>query len=148
MLMQRVDNWGQWILIPSKDEWEEMTSTSSRAYLGYDLSEMICDEATKDLRDFDAYPEIILGLVDLPGRYNYLRLLELEGLLHRVQFENVICEHCDKRSGMSATPSYSSYSGARKQKEAWDFVMSLSVKSCIHCGGLLHRRHTLWLSPD
>jgi len=141
--MKKIDNWGQNILIPTKDEWSDILK--AKKISGCELSKVCCDFAEEDLVCFKNSPEVILGLVDQPGRYYYLRLLEIEGVLHRVHFEDVICEHCNKRSGMSASPDIVSYAGATKKNEAKSAVWAVPVMSCIHCNGKLNRRHTIWM---
>ncbi len=88
----------------------------------------------------------MLALVEHPGRYFYLRLLNIDGTLYRVHFENVICEHCNNRSGMSATPDSVSYAGAKRAGDARQAMSQLPVMSCKMCGGKLNRRQTLWFA--
>ena len=142
--MRKIDNWGQKILIPTKEEWEVMLGQKN--YNGYDLGRVTCEFVERDLVEFKSNPEVVLALVDQPGRYLYLRLLNIGGILYRVHFEDVICEHCKKRSGMSATPDFVAYAGAKKKDEAWQAILKLPVMSCKNCGGKLNRRHTLWFA--
>ena len=140
--MKKLDNWGQPILIPTKEEWYELLSSGE--YNGYPLSSTTIDFARRDLEDYDSSPDVVLGLVDQPGRYLYLRMLEIDGVLHRVHFEDVICEHCNKRSGMSAKPDLVCYVGAPKSKEAEEAAWKLPIMKCKHCNGDLRFRNTIW----
>jgi len=142
--MQKIDNWGQRIIIPTRDEWKDLLR--EKKYNGYDLSRVTCEFAERDLIDFESNPEVVLALVDHPGRYLYLRLLEIDGTLYRVHFEDVICEHCNKRSGMSATADLVSYAGAKRADEARNEMAKLPVMDCKICGGKLNMRHTLWFA--
>ena len=142
--MQKLDNWGQSILLPTKEEWAVLLR--EKKYNGYDLGRVVCESAERDLIDFELNSDVVLALVDHPGRYLYLRLLNIDGVLYRVHFEDVICEHCTKRSGMSATADFVSYAGAKRADDARQEMLKLPVMSCKNCGGKLNMRKTLWFA--
>ena len=141
--MQKIDNWGQDVLIPSREEWESILE--DKKYNDYELSSTSCDLAKSHLEYFRNSPEVVLALVGSPQKnFYYLTLLKINDILYRVHFENVICEHCNEISGMSATPDYVAYAGARRAEEARQAMEKLPVMSCKHCGEKLNRRHTIW----
>jgi hypothetical protein len=74
-------------------------------------------------------------------------LLHLGGRIYRVHFEDVSCEHCSRRCGMSATPDTGAYAGTglTLQQRVAEFS-DLPLQACPHCGGLLRRRQTIWLT--
>lgn len=140
--MKKLDNWGQSILVPTKEEWSKILTAGELN--GFPLSSTTIEFATRDLEEFECSPDVVLGLVDQPGRNLYLRMLEIDDVLHRVHFEDVICEHCNKRSGVSAMPDRVMYAGASRAKEAEEAAWNLQVKKCKHCDADLKHRHTIW----
>lgn len=142
--MKNTDNWGNNILIPAREEWEVLLK--EKKFNGYDLSQVICKYAERDLLEFAPNPEVVLALELHLERYWYLRLVNLDGILHRVHFENVICEHCNISSGMSATVDLASYGGVKRADEARQSMAKLPIKCCKNCGGTLNRRQTIWFA--
>jgi hypothetical protein len=145
--MREIDNWGQNILIPTKAEWEVLLR--DKKYNGYEFSKSVCESAKRDLVSFESNPEVVLALVYHPRlSYMYLRLLHIDRVLYRVHFEDVICEHCNKRSGLSATPDFGAYVGAKREDEAREAMLKLPIMNCKNCGGKLSSRHTLWFAQQ
>ncbi len=90
-----------------------------------------------------------LGLHCWPECWRPLPLVRIGGSWFRVHFEDVICEHCDQRSGPSALLDYTEYYDTGMTHE--EIVAScshLEVKSCQHCGQRLLRRQTIWLAAE
>jgi len=140
--MKVINNWGQEVIIPTREEWEIMLADGR--YNGDQLSEVTIEYAGRDLEDFKNCPEIVLEFTLCHGRESYLRMLKIDNNLHRVHFEDVICEHCGKRTEMSATPDLVGYAGATRAKAAQEAVRALPIKNCKHCHAELSRRNTIW----
>jgi len=96
------------------------------------------------LDEYGQFEVAHLAAHQIRGKWWLVPLLKLHGQYYRVHFENVICEHCSLRCGPSATPDYVQYPSAVADSRFRE-IMQLPVECCPHCGGELHRRHTLWL---
>lgn len=104
-------------------------------------------------RWLDTYGELdaaSLGVVRSPDGWMPLQLLTVGSRTIRVHFENVICEHCDRRCGPSATfsdPSDFVGTGYTHEQRMAEYA-ALPPRSCPHCGGVLRRRQTMWLASQ
>ena len=102
------------------------------------------------LAEYGPFPAAALSVRKLkhgPEQWWLLPLLDMGGSLLRVHFEDVICEHCDRRCGPSATPDAVQYAGTGLSHGAvWAEFKPFPVQHCPHCGGVLTRRQTLWLA--
>jgi hypothetical protein len=76
-------------------------------------------------------------------------LLHLEGAYYPAHFEDVICNHCKKRCGLSACPDTTSlwWPGCTSA-DVWALFTDLPVLQCPHCHGPLTHRQTFWFAPD
>jgi len=140
--MEVIENWGQEVLIPSSNEWRDILETSS--FLGNEVTATTLTTAKFDINNFKSNTELLIGFVQRPRINSYVRLLRLNDEFHRIHIEDVICEHCNERSGYSATPYLPSYEGAPNKREGVKAILSLPVENCKVCKKLLIQRHTLW----
>jgi len=135
---------GQQIFIPSLEGWKAILDDG---HLG-GIRMTSPDNARAFVEKYFRYEAIRLGLVLLRGRWWSFPLLCVEGHLYRVHFEDVICEHCHQRCGLSATPDTVCYAGTGLSvAEVYAEFERLGVKQCPHCSGLLRRRQTAWFAP-
>ena len=95
------------------------------------------------------YSGVELALIGSGGRYSLICFVNVDGKKYRVHIENVICEHCGERSGVSGTPGvWDLYFQCSNPKKTWKDAMSLPVKCCKHCNNPLQRRHTIWFENE
>jgi hypothetical protein len=67
-------------------------------------------------------------------------LLRLGGRTLRVHFEDMICEHCNRRCGPSAALDTTAYAGTEDTlAEVWAEFDGLPAQPCPHCGVVLNR---------
>jgi hypothetical protein len=99
------------------------------------------------LRDFGRFEVARLALTLWRHGWRLVPLLHLSHEWYRVHFEDVICEHCGRRCGPSATPDTTQYAGTGlTTAQAWAMFDRLRVQACPNCSGLLRRRQTVWLA--
>ena len=114
---------------------------------GYKL--MHAEILQQSLSEYKDYRGVELAFLGSKGRYSLICFVTINDKKFRVHLENVICEHCDKRNGVSGTPSMRDlYFQCTEPHKIWEEAMSLTVKSCKHCNNLLKRRHTIWFEDD
>ncbi len=142
--MEVIENWGQEVLIPSSEEWEDIFKTA--LFLENEVDTSTLKTAKFDIDNFKSNHELLIGFVQFPWINTYIRLLQLHGEHHRIHIEDVICEHCNERSGYSATPYLLSYEGAPNKSEGMKSVLSQPVENCKLCRQPLKQRHTLWFA--
>jgi len=135
----------QVVLLPTPTAWAEILKDGSLERIPLALPEWVAGW----LREYARFDAAHLGLVQWRNRWSPLPLLCLDSYYYRVHFENVICEHCGKRCGPSATPDSVSYAGTGlTTAEVWAQFKNLPVRSCPHCSGMLRRRQTVWLVSE
>ena len=142
--MEVIENWGQEVLIPSSNEWEGIFKTA--LFLENEVVLSTLKTARFDIDNFKSNTELLIGFVQRPRINSYVRLLRFNGELHRIHIEDVICEHCNERSGYSATPYLPSYEGAPNKSEGVKSILSQPVENCKLCRQPLKQRHTLWFA--
>jgi hypothetical protein len=135
---------GQEVFVPTAEAWRDILRASTLDGLPAPLPEWVSDW----LDNYARFDVAALGLVRMGATgWMPVPLLRLGGRTLRVHFEDVICEHCGRRCGPSATPDTTAYAGTGYTlAEAWAEFDGLPVQSCPHCGGVLRRRQTLWLA--
>ena len=134
---------GQDFVLPSKTQWQEICAVGPLEGTPVPVRELIQNW----LRSWAEFQAAQLGATKIREQWMLVPLLVLKGRYYRVHFEDVICEHCDRRCGPSATPESVSYActGLTPAQIRAEFE-TLPIKACPHCGGLLRRRHTSgWL---
>lgn len=131
---------GQELFLPSLKSWQTIIERGT--FLGMQV--ISTDWISGWLQEFGHFDVASLALHRAYGRWMITPLLFLNGEYFRVHYENVICEHCQRRCGASATPDFGQYPSSVAQ-DMWARIMALPVENCPHCNGELHRRHTLWL---
>lgn len=62
-----------------------------------------------------------------------------------VHLEDVICDACRQRCGLSASPETGALPGVDADA-VWALFDGLPVQACPHCGATLRRRHTVWFA--
>ena len=142
--MEVIENWGQEVLIPSSNEWEDILETAF--FLGNEVVSSTLKAIKFDIENFNGSAELFIGFVQRPRINTYVRLLRLNDEFHRIHIEDVICEYCDERSGYSATPYLQSYEGAPNKSAGIKAILSLPVENCKFCKKTLKQRHTLWFA--
>lgn len=132
---------GQELVIPSAGVWSRILPEGEFEGLALPLPSRVRPWLT----EYAAFEVTRLAIHRSFGpRWNLVPLLRLNGDYLRVHYENVICEHCERRCGPSATPDFVLYPSAVAQAR-WSYIMSLRTERCPHCRGELRRTHTLWL---
>jgi hypothetical protein len=132
---------GQELFILSSDAWQQALTGTELDGMPLPIPGWIAGWL-KEYGDFEAARLAIHHTNS--NRWMLVPLVKLNETYYRVHFENVICEHCERRCGPSATPDYAQYPSV-VAKAKWEEIMKLPVEKCPHCGGTLNRRHTLWL---
>ncbi|WP_426170774.1 hypothetical protein [Pseudoduganella sp. R-34] len=138
---------GQIVHFPSLEAWSEIIRDAA---LG-DIALPIPDWIKRWLDEYGQFHVAHLGLVHKPHHIGWLvvPMLRLDGRYYRVHYEDVICEHCDRRCGASATPDSVSYAGTSVDpQKVWDEFNELPLQSCPYCHGMLRRRQTVWLASQ
>lgn len=97
------------------------------------------------LETYGPPPDASLGLFALHGKWRSTSLLRVGGRYLQVHFEDVICEHCAQRCGLSATRQPANYLNMSFTDACKEFA-PYPVLPCPRCGGLLRRRQTFWLA--
>jgi hypothetical protein len=89
-----------------------------------------------------------IAFLGAQGRYQLICFVTVSGKIYRVHIEDVICEHCDQRSGVSGTPIGPLYLFCSEPHAVLRKAMELPVKKCVHCLGILNQRHTIWFEHE
>jgi hypothetical protein len=139
--IRRAEIHEQEVLLPSPDAWREIARDG-----GLGGQPVLGGWVSAWLDRYSGYAAASLGLVPFRSGWMVLPLLRVDGRYYRVHFEDVICEHCGRRCGPSATPDTTAYAlaGYSSERASAEFDR-LPVCSCPHCGGILRRRQTVWL---
>ena len=138
---------GQKVLLPTWHEWRDILAEGVILGQPVPLPEL----AAGALEELGRHPEAIFGLVRRrpEGPLTLLPLLVMDGEYFRVHFEDIICEHCGRRGGMSAKPESVEYAGTGISGAAvWAKFARLGLRACPHCGEVLRRRQTVWLAAE
>jgi hypothetical protein len=134
----------QMMFIPSLDAWRDIINDGNldNIVLLTHQREII----TGWLDEYSSVSTAYLGLFPARNRWWLFPLIYINQKYFRVHFENVICEHCNKPCGVSATPDFSAYagSGLNHSEVLAEFAVFPRLH-CPHCGGVLWRRSTIWL---
>ncbi|MGI0120330.1 hypothetical protein [Zooshikella sp. RANM57] len=135
----------QEIRLPEKKDWySDEFVTLFKSWKNYDFESLY-----NRLEKYSNYKGITIGVIGYPGRCITIALIKIAGEYHRIHIENVICNHCNKQSGVSGTPGvWELYYGCNNTSQAMKRSMALPVKSCIHCGKPLKHRHTIWFENE
>lgn len=90
-----------------------------------------------------------IAIITDKGQQLPICFVTISGHRYRVHIEDVICEHCNQRSGVSGTPGvWELYLFCSDPHEVLKNAMSLPVKKCVHCSKPLNRRHTIWFEHE
>ena len=133
----------QIVFLPNSEAWRELVLNSDLDKMPVRQPEWIAHW----LDEYAPYDVAHLGLFRWKDGWLPVPLLHLSGRYFRVHFENVICEHCGRRCGPSATPDTAAYAGTglTTAQVLQEFDV-LPLQHCPHCGGVLRRRQTVWLA--
>ncbi|HEV3167779.1 MAG TPA: hypothetical protein VGZ22_27495 [Isosphaeraceae bacterium] len=136
---------GQEVFVPTAEAWRDVLRAGTLDGQPAPLPEWVAGW----LDCYAKFDVAALGVVRVGARgWMLVQLFRLGGRTFRVHFEDVICEHCGRRCGLSATPDTTAYAGTgHTVAEVWAEFDGLPVEPCPHCGGMLRRRHTIWLAP-
>ena len=133
----------QAVRLPNLEAWHRILEVGSLDGLPVSLP----DHVAGWLAEYAKFEVAHLGLIPWKEKWLPLSLLRLADRYYRVHYEDVICQHCDRRCGPSATPDTVSYAfGGISTAQAWEEFKGLPVQSCPHCHGLLSKRQTVWLA--
>ena len=137
---------GEEVYIPNADAWRDIMRDGGLGGSPVPMPEWVA----RWLDDYSRFAVAALGVRRLkpsPRQWHLLPLLKLGGRLLRVHYEDVVCEHCGRRCGPSATPDVVQYAGTSlSTAQAWSEFVPFPVQHCPHCGGVLRRRQTVWLA--
>jgi hypothetical protein len=137
---RRVNLHGQEVVLPSKDQWQEICL---RGVLDGDQVPMI-DWIQRWISEYGGYSVSQLGATRLRGKWWLTPMCFLGGRYYPVHFEIVVCEHCQSNCGASACPDTTAYAGTGlSTAEAWAEFDGLPIKACRNCGEKLRRRQTV-----
>ncbi len=136
---------GQVLFCPTKKQWEQLFKNP---YI--ESKEIALIDFMKSRIEMSfLYPEVNYFLAEYTpkNKFHFYSLLKINNEFIRVHFENVICENCNKRAYISATPStkdsYILLSPEEKTK-AKEKALKYPNLICKHCGEQYHRRYTIW----
>ncbi len=136
---------GAEVALPTFNEWCE-ASASGRLY----GAPLVRPEGISPwLATYGHVSEAVLGAWLRHDKWWAIPLLHIETAYYPVHFEDVICNHCKQRGGLSASPDTTSLwwpGGA--YADAWALFKDLSVLRCPHCHNLLSHRQTIWFAPN
>jgi hypothetical protein len=144
---------GQVLYIPNEEAWEELMIFPHFGEVEIPVQDLIFDKVRRNLR----FEEIKSALGFAFGNLMFYELLKLDGIeilelnieWIRVFIENVICEHCKKPAGFSATSGdCESYMGCEDRWLTMRQGLDFPVLPCPHCSKPLQRRHTIWLANE
>ncbi|WP_231757857.1 hypothetical protein [Microbulbifer elongatus] len=143
--MDKVNLDGQNLIFLSPDDVSSILETKS--FEGFSLFHY--DILAQALQEYREYTGVEIALMGARGRYQLICFVRVSGERYRVHIEDVICEHCDKRGGISGTPGvWDLYLFCEDPHAVHSNAMALPVKKCIHCSGLLSRRHKIWFEHE
>ena len=136
---------GQDLYLPSFTMWRQLLAFGQ---LG-EMSLSLLDWIKRWLGEYGKFPVAALALHRRPHdtKWSPIPLLQLNGEYFRVHYEDVICEHCHRRCGASATPDSTLYLSSASAVICAKLAL-LPVKACPHCSGKLLLRQTLWLDDE
>jgi hypothetical protein len=137
---------GQEVFLPTLDAWHDILRVGTLDGMPVRLPDwIICW-----LDSYARFEVTALGLVRMGGMgWMPQALLRLDQRALRVHFEDVICEHCNRRCGPSAAPDTMAYAGTGyTAAQAWAEFDGLAVQLCPHCGGEFRRRQVIWLAAS
>ena len=128
---------------PSLVQWEGIFENPTLE--GYEIR--LVPFLKKLVRSNARYNEIYSCLGIVNQRVLFYELLEIGQTLVRVHIERVVCEHCDTRTQVSATPSslecYIGLEDEHKQRARARGYSYPNLK-CDRCGNTYDRRYTIW----
>ncbi|WP_308364407.1 MULTISPECIES: hypothetical protein [unclassified Microbulbifer] len=143
--MKKVNLDGQNLIFLNQDDISHILETGS--FEGDKLFHL--ETLSRALHEYREYRGVEVALMGAKGRYQLICFITIAGEKHRVHIEDVICEHCDKRSGISGTPGvWDLYFFCTDPRDMWKRAMALPVKKCVHCSGSLSLRHTIWFEHE
>lgn len=132
---------GQQLYIPSPDAWAELWTEPTFG----DCKLPVPDLLNKKVQAIVAYPEITTALGFAFSRVRFYELLLVNDCFYRVFVEAVICDYCQHRALISATPAVAEiYWGSQNEVAARDRSYSLPLQSCFSCKKSLVGRPTVW----
>jgi hypothetical protein len=136
---------GQEVFLPTADEWYRLAAVGRFRGRTIPPGGRLPELA----RRLAGHADAVLGLTAWADRWLAVPLVRLGSEFWRVQFEDVLCEHCSRRAGLSATPDRSLYAGTSVDPRTLEeSLRRMPVRHCPHCGAPLRRRQTLWLAGD
>lgn len=143
--MDSVQVYGIEVVLPTLEQWR--VAVSSGQLKGTPLASPAV--AGSWLDNLGHVRGAVLGAWCPRDRWHAIPLLHLRDNFYPVHFENVICEHCGERCGLSACPDTTLL---RRRgaivAETWELFKQLPVLSCPHCGKKLNRRQTIWFAEN
>ena len=136
---------GQELFLPSDEELNsKIDEEYFRGWRNYDFAGL-----SAWIDEHKQYKGVEIAFLGPKGRCSPICFVEVSGAKYRVHIENLICEFCDKRSGISGTPGvWDLYYGCDDPDAIMEKAMSLPVKSCVQCGKKQRRRHTVWFEHE
>ena len=136
---------GQDLIFLSQDDVSKILKTKTFEAFALSHYEILAPA----LHEYREYSGVEIALMGARGRYQLICFVSVCGKRYRVHIEDVICEHCGKMSGISGTPGvWNLYQFCEDPHAVHSKAMALPVKKCIHCSGLLNRRHTIWFEHE
>ena len=141
--MDHVKIGGAEIAIPALGQWREAIASGQLSG-----SPLVSPEGISSW--LDRYSHVscaVLGASWHHGKWWSIPLLRLNDIHYPVHFEDVICNHCKKRCGLSAFPDTTSlWWPGSTLADAWALFKDLPILHCPHCQSTLSHRQTIWFA--
>ncbi|MCE9635256.1 MAG: hypothetical protein K8T90_06060 [Planctomycetes bacterium] len=137
---------GQDVLVPTAPAWREILRSGDLDGAPIRRPEWV----ERWLEEYGELEPASLGIVRWPDGWVPIQLLTVGPRAIRVHFENVICEHCDRRCGPSATfadPADFVGTGCTDEQRMAEY-REFPPRTCPHRHGVLRRRQTMWLASE
>jgi len=136
---------GQEIFFPTEKQWEVIFETSLFQGRAVKLVDLIKSKVIRNRK----YSELKCGLGVFDQWVLFYEFLVVDKELIRVFVERVICELCNNRATVSATPGVIDlYIGLADKQQAKVRGYKFPNLSCGHCDTPYHRRYTIWQAYD
>jgi len=131
------------IALPALVQWREAIASGQ-----LNGSPLVSPEVTSSWLDrYSPVSCAVLGAWQHHDKCWSIPLLRLKDTLYPVHFEDVICNHCKKRCGLSACPDTTSlWWPGSTVASAWALFKDLPVLHCPHCQSILRHRQTIWFA--
>jgi hypothetical protein len=132
------------IALPSPEQWSAAIASGQ-----LDGSPLASPRVTSSWLDgYSHVPDAVLGAQKRIEKWWAIPLLHIDGAYYPVHFEDVICNQCNKRGGLSACPdTISIWWLGRTAADAWALFEDFPILNCPHCQSPLTHRQTIWFAP-